>query len=200
LFFSAASKSSYYATKNNKIQQRRHFASDAADKRTKEENVIILGAAGRDFHDFMTYWSKQPDATVKCFTGTQIPDITGRKFPSEMCRNEVNRNKYPDGIQIYPETSLEDLVRRYRVDTVTLAYSDLQYDTVQSLAARSNAAGCKFLQLPPRLTMIESTKPVVSVCASRTGVGKSQTSRYVAKYFKDKGLKVAAVRHPMVRS
>jgi hypothetical protein len=145
------------------------------------EKVIILGAAGRDFHDFITYWSTAPNADVKCFTGAQIPGIDHRVFPSEMCNNDNNFNKYPNGLKIYPESSLEDLVKRFDADTVALAYSDLSYDIVQSLASRANAAGCKFVQLPPKLTMVESTKPIVSVCASRTGVGKSQTTRYIAK-------------------
>jgi predicted GTPase len=152
-----------------------------SDSQPSKENVIILGAAGRDFHDFITYWSTVPNADVKCFTGAQIPGIDRRVFPREMCNNDKNFNKYPNGLKIYPESSLEDLVERLDADTVALAYSDLSYDIVQSLASRANAAGCKFVQLPPKLTMVESTKPIVSVCASRTGVGKSQTSRYVAK-------------------
>lgn len=101
-----------------------------------------------------------------------------------MCNNDKNGNKYPEGLKIFPESSLEELVEHYDANTVALAYSDLSYDTVQSLAARANAAGCKFVQLPPHLTMVESTKPVVSICASRTGVGKSQTTRYIAKVSK----------------
>jgi predicted GTPase len=161
------------------------------------ERVIILGAAGRDFHDFMTYWSRKPNAQVVCFTGTQIPGIDGRDFPAELCRNEINDNVYPNGLKIFPESSLEELIERFDADTCALAYSDLNYNTVQSLASRVNAAGCKFVQLPPSYTQLESNKPVIAVCASRTGVGKSQTTRYVAKYFKDKGRKVAVVRHPM---
>ncbi|GAX10449.1 hypothetical protein FisN_21Lh147 [Fistulifera solaris] len=161
------------------------------------EKVIILGAAGRDFHDFITYWSKQPNVEVVCFTAAQIPGIDDRTFPSEMCNNDLNNNRYPNGVKIFPEDKLEELVARFGATTVAMAYSDLSYDTVQSLASRANAAGCKFVQLPPHLTMVESSKPVISVCASRTGVGKSQATRYVAKYFKDKGMKVAAIRHPM---
>ena len=160
----------------------RRFASTKPDP--TKENLIILGAAGRDFHDFITYWSVHPNVDVKCFTGTQIPGIENRKFPAEMCNNDKNNNKYPNGIQIYPERSLERLVEDLGADTVALAYSDLSYDTVQSLAARANAAGCKFVQLPPSATMVESIKPVVAVCASRTGVGKSQTTRYIAKVCK----------------
>jgi predicted GTPase len=114
-----------------------------------------------------------------------------------MCHNDLNGNRYPNGIQIYPEDQLEELIRRFDVDICTLAYSDLSYHTVQSLASRVNAAGCQFVQLPPKLTQLKSTKPIVAVVASRTGVGKSQTTRYVANYYKEKGLKIAAVRHPM---
>ncbi len=145
------------------------------------EKVIILGAAGRDFHDFITYWSKQPSVEVVCFTAAQIPGIDDRTFPSEMCNNDLNSNRYPNGVKIFPEDKLEELVARFGATTVAMAYSDLSYDTVQSLASRANATGCKFVQLPPHLTMVESSKPVISVCASRTGVGKSQATRYVAK-------------------
>lgn len=131
------------------------------------------------------------------FTATQIPGIDKRHFPAELCHNDMNGNKYPNGLDIFPEDDLEDVIARTGANTCVLAYSDLAYDTVQKLAARVNAAGCKFVQLPPHMTMVESTKPVVAVCASRTGVGKSQTSRYIARYFHSKGLKVAAIRHPM---
>jgi len=160
------------------VSKYRGFASKSDPTK---DNVIILGAAGRDFHDFITYWSVHPNADVKCFTGTQIPGIENRTFPSVMCNNDKNGNKYPDGVRIYPEKSLEQLIERFDANTVALAYSDLKYDTVQSLAARSNTSGCKFVQLPPSATMVESTKPLISVCASRTGVGKSQTTRYIAK-------------------
>jgi len=161
------------------------------------DKVIILGAAGRDFHDFMVYWSTRPNTKVVCFTETQIPGIDNRVFPPEMCRNDLNGNLYPDGITIYPESQLEELIQRFEANICTLAYSDLSYHTVQSLASRVNAAGCQFVQLPPAMTQLASTKPVVAIVASRTGVGKSQTTRFVANYYKEKGLKIAAVRHPM---
>jgi len=163
----------------------------------KVEKLIILGAAGRDFHDFMTYWSIQPNVDVQCFTGTQIPGIAGRLFPSELCNNDKNENRYPNGLMIYPENNLESLIQRFGATMCALAYSDLNYDTVQSLAARVNAAGCKFIQLPPALTQLHSTKPVIAVCATRTGTGKSQTTRFIAEYLKKQGKKVAVVRHPM---
>lgn len=161
------------------------------------ENVIILGAAGRDFHDFMTYWSVKPNTVVKCFTGVQIPGISHRRFPPEMCRNDKNDNLYPDGLMVYPQDEIEDLIKRFDATTCALAYSDLNYDTLQSLAARVNAAGCKFVQLPPALTYIKSIKPVIAICATRTGVGKSQTTRFIADYLKKVGKKIAVVRHPM---
>jgi len=178
----------------------RRFSTTSIKKQganSSKDNVIILGAAGRDFHDFITYWSKQPETTVKCFTGTQIPGIDRRVFPADMCNNALNGGKYLDGLKIYPESELESLIAKTGATKCALAYSDLPYDTVQSLASRVNAAGCQFVQLPPSLTMVPSTKPVVAVCASRTGVGKSQTTRFIADYYKRKGLKVAVVRHPM---
>jgi predicted GTPase len=161
------------------------------------KDVIILGAAGRDFHDFMVYWSTEQDVCVKCFTETQIPGIEYRNFPPEMCQNDKNGNRYREGIQIFPEDQLEDLIERFDVDTCALAYSDLSYDTVQALAARVTAAGASFVQLPPKLTMLPSCKPLIAICATRTGTGKSQTTRFVADYLKKKGKKVAVVRHPM---
>jgi predicted GTPase len=163
----------------------------------RTENVIILGAAGRDFHDFITYWSKKPNSVVKCFTGTQIPGIDNRKFPAEMCNNDLNDNLYPNGIDIHPERDLESLIEKYDATTCAIAYSDLEYSILQSLASRANTAGCNFVQLPPALTMLRSNKPVIAICASRTGCGKSQTARYIANYYKEKGLKVVAIRHPM---
>ena len=164
---------------------------------TDNENVIILGAAGRDFHDFQTYWSTKPNTIVKCFTGTQIPGIENRLFPPELCNNDKNGNRYPDGVQIYPEDQLEELIERFHVTTCAMAYSDVSYNTLQSLAARANAAGIKFVQLSPKSTMLPSAKPVIAVCASRTGTGKSQTTRYIADYLKKAGKRVAVVRHPM---
>lgn len=106
----------------------------------KVEKLIILGAAGRDFHDFMTYWSVQPDVVVQCFTGTQIPGISGRMYPAEMCNNDENGNRYPNGLMIYSENDLEKLIEKFEATMCALAYSDLNYDTVQSLAARVNVS------------------------------------------------------------
>ena len=163
----------------------------------KMEKLIIMGAAGRDFHDFMTYWSVQPNVIVQCFTGTQIPGIDGRVYPAELCNNHKNENRYPNGLMIYNENDLEKLIKDFGATMCALAYSDLNYDTVQSLAARVNAAGCKFVQLPPAATQLHSSKPIIAVCATRTGTGKSQTTRFIADYLKKKGKNVAVVRHPM---
>jgi len=161
------------------------------------DKVIILGAAGRDFHDFQFFWSTAPNTEVMCFTAKQIPGISGRRFPPEMCKNDVNGNRYPEGLMIYPEDDLEELILSFGANTCALAYSDLSYATAQSLASRVNATGCKFIQLPPSLTQVKSTKPVIAVCATRTGTGKSQTTRFIANYLKDHGKKIAVIRHPM---
>lgn len=180
-----------------KTAQRSLLPSETLIPQREKDNLIILGAAGRDFHDFITYWSKDPNTHVKAFTAQQIPGIDNRKFPKELCNNHLNGGLYPNGLEIHPEKSLEKLIKETNATTCALAYSDLAYDTVQSLASRVNAAGCKFVQLPPKLTMVPSQKPVVAICASRTGVGKSQTTRWVAQYYKNKGFKVAVIRHPM---
>jgi len=154
--------------------------------------VIIMGAAGRDFHDFNVYWRDNQDYEVVCFTATQIPDIAGRRYPPELAGL-----RYPDGIPIYAEEELPELIRRHNVDVCALAYSDLSYETVMHKAALVTACGADFCLLGHRATMLESRKPVVAVCAVRTGCGKSQTARAVAKILKQLGKKVAAIRHPM---
>lgn len=147
----------------------------------------------------MVYWSTRPNTYVVCFTETQIPGIENRLFPPDLCHNDRNGTLYPHGIQIYPESMLEELIVKYGATICTLAYSDLSYQTVQSLASRVNAAGCQFVQLPPQYTQLVPTSktPIVALVASRTGVGKSQTTRFVARYYKSRGLRVAVVRHPM---
>jgi len=114
-----------------------------------------------------------------------------------MCHNDKNGNLYPEGVTIYPEEQLEELIERFQATTCAMAYSDVNYNTLQSLAARANAVGCKFVQLSPKTTMLPSTKPVIAVCASRTGTGKSQTTRYICEHLKSIGKTVAVVRHPM---
>ncbi len=155
-------------------------------------NMIIMGAAGRDFHDFNVYWKNCDNVNVVAMTATQIPDIDGRVYPPVL-----SGDKYPNGIPIHDENELEDLIKKHNVKLVTLAYSDLPYNYVMMQAARVNAAGAHFQLLSPHDTMIKSTKPVIAVCAIRTGCGKSQTSRRVSEILREKGKKVAVLRHPM---
>ena len=154
--------------------------------------VIILGAAGRDFHDFNTFWRNDPRYEVVAFTAAQIPDIEGRTYPPELCGE-----RYPSGVPIEPEEKLVELIEEHQVDQVAMAYSDLSYDAVMHKAAIVNAAGADFRIMGHRHTMLVSTRPVIAVCAVRTGCGKSQTSRAVSSVLKSMGKRVAAVRHPM---
>jgi predicted GTPase len=156
------------------------------------ERVLIMGAAGRDFHDFNVVYRDDPSVDVVAFTATQIPGIADRRYPPELAGE-----RYPAGIPIRPEAELETLIRDLKVDTVVFAYSDVSHEQVMHAASRAMAAGADFSLLGPARTMLESTRPVVSVCAVRTGCGKSQTSRYVARALEAQGLKVAVVRHPM---
>jgi predicted GTPase len=156
------------------------------------KKVLILGAAGRDFHNFNTYFRDNPDYRVVAFTATQIPDIAGRKYPAALAGK-----LYPKGIPIEAESEMENLIAAHKVDDVHLAYSDLPHEYVMHMASRAQAAGANFVLLGPCATMIKSRRPVVSVCAVRTGSGKSQTSRRVATILKEKGRRVAAIRHPM---
>lgn len=158
----------------------------------KPTRVLIMGAAGRDFHDFNTYWRNDPSYHVVAFTAAQIPDIHGRTYPAELCGD-----RYPNGIPIEPEERLEELIKEHKVEQVTLAYSDLAHVDVMHKASRVNAAGADFRLLSPHRSMVKSTKPVIAVCAVRTGCGKSQTSRAVTEILKSMGKRVAAVRHPM---
>jgi len=157
-----------------------------------KRNVIIIGAAGRDFHNFNTFFRGNEAYNVVAFTAAQIPDIDGRKYPKELA-GEL----YPEGIPIYAEADLEKLIKELKADDCVFSYSDVPYKHVMSMSARVNAAGANFKLLGPKETMVKSTKPVVSVVATRTGCGKSQTSRKVIEYLMDQGLKVVAVRHPM---
>lgn len=157
-----------------------------------KKNVIIIGAAGRDFHNFNTYFRGNEDYNVVAFTAAQIPDIDGRKYPSVLAGD-----LYPDGIPIFDEVELPKLIEDLNVDDCVFAYSDVTYDKVMGISAIVNAAGANFVLLGPGDTMIKSTKPVIAVGAVRTGCGKSQTSRKVIEYLMKKGLKVVAIRHPM---
>jgi predicted GTPase len=156
------------------------------------DRVVIIGAAGRDFHNFNTYFRDNPDYKVVAFTAAQIPNITGRRYPAELAGT-----LYPNGIPILPETELADLIRHEQVDQAVFAYSDVSHMFVMHMASRVLAAGADFRLLGPRHTMLESTRPVVAVGAVRTGAGKSQTSRHVADILRHLGHQLVVVRHPM---
>ena len=158
-----------------------------------KRNVIIIGAAGRDFHNFNTFFRGNEDYNVVAFTAAQIPDIDGRKYPKELAGNDL----YPEGIPIYAEAELPKLIKDLKVDVCVFAYSDVPYPRVMNMSAIVNAAGADFWLLGPKETMIKSTKPVIAVGATRTGCGKSQTSRKIIEVLVGMGLKVVAVRHPM---
>ncbi len=158
----------------------------------KRKRVIILGAAGRDFHNFNTYFRKNEQYEVVAFTATQIPDIDDRKYPADLAGP-----LYTNGIPIYPEEELAKLIRQENIDDCFFSYSDVNYSYVMAKSALVNSAGANFVLLGPKDTMLKSTKPVIAVCATRTGVGKSQTARRVVEILLAKGLKVVAIRHPM---
>ena len=154
--------------------------------------VIILGAAGRDFHNFNVFFRDDPHYEVVAFTATQIPDIEGRRYPPELAGP-----RYPDGIPIEPEEKLEELIQEHDVDVCVFAYSDVSHQHVMERASRALAAGASFWLLGPKDTMLESEKPVISITAVRTGCGKSPTTRRVTDILKELGHKVVVVRHPM---
>ncbi|HVM17151.1 MAG TPA: cyclic 2,3-diphosphoglycerate synthase [Gaiellaceae bacterium] len=154
--------------------------------------VVIAGAAGRDFHNFNVAYRGRDDVQVVAFTATQIPNIDGRVYPPELAGPQ-----YPDGIPIVPERELESVVREHEVDDVVFAYSDVTHEHVMHLGSRALAAGASYRLLSPAATMLASSRPVVAVCAVRTGAGKSQTTRYVAQLLREAGSRVAVLRHPM---
>src|SRR5262245_54533180 len=154
--------------------------------------VLIAGAAGRDFHNFNLVYRDRPEYEVVAFTATQIPNIDGRRYPAELAGS-----LYPEGVPILPESALEQLVREHEIDTVVFAYSDVTHEHVMHLGSRALASGASYLLLSPHDTMLESTKPSVAICAVRTGSGKSQTTRHVARLFRESGKRVAVLRHPM---
>lgn len=156
------------------------------------KRVIIMGAAGRDFHNFNTYFRDNEEYEVVAFTATQIPDIEGRVYPAELAGN-----LYPEGIPIYPEEELPQLIKKYDVDFVVFSYSDVSHEYVMHKASLVHAAGASFMLLGPKHTMLKSEKPVVAVVAGRTGSGKSQTTRRVVEILSKLGKKVVVVRHPM---
>jgi predicted GTPase len=154
--------------------------------------VLIAGAAGRDFHNFNLVYRGRPEYEVVAFTATQIPNIEGRVYPAELAGD-----LYPEGIPIYPESQLGDLIRAERVDDVVFAYSDVTHEHVMHIGSRALAAGASFRLLSPHETTLTSSKPVVAVCAVRTGSGKSQTTRHIAALLREDGKRVAVLRHPM---
>ena len=157
-----------------------------------QRKIIIIGAAGRDFHNFNTFYRDNPAYRVVAFTAAQIPDIAGRKYPAALAGS-----LYPDGIPIYEQKDLARLILELGADECVFAYSDVPYSAVMGLGAVVNAAGADFTLLGPKGTSLKSTKPVIAVGAVRTGCGKSQTSRRIAEALMAQGLKVIAVRHPM---
>lgn len=158
----------------------------------KKRKIIIMGAAGRDFHNFNTLYRDNANVEIVAFTATQIPDIMGRKYPAKLAGK-----LYPQGIPIYDESELIGLIKKHKIDEVIFSYSDLPYQYVMEKAAYVMAAGARFSMEGGAPTMIKSTKPVVAVCAIRTGCGKSQTTRKVAEVLQAMGKKVVAIRHPM---
>jgi len=157
-----------------------------------KKNVIIIGAAGRDFHNFNTYYRANEHFNVVAFTAAQIPNIDGRKYPAALAGK-----LYPKGIPIFSENELPSLIKKFDVDVCNFAYSDVPCQRVMNMSSIVNAAGANFVLLGPKETMIKSKKPVIAVGATRTGCGKSQTSRRIIEILMKKGLKVVAVRHPM---
>lgn len=157
-----------------------------------KKNIIIMGAAGRDFHDFNTYFRDNPKYEVVCFTATQIPDIEDRVYPKELAGS-----LYPNGIPIYSESRLRELIKRYNVDKVFLSYSDISHNYVMDKASIVLSSCADFSILGPKSVMLVSKKPVISICAVRTGSGKTPTTKKVRDILKNMGLKVVVVRHPM---
>ena len=158
-----------------------------------KQNVVIIGAAGRDFHNFNTFFRGNADYNVVAFTAAQIPDIDGRAYPKELAGQDL----YPDGIPIVAEQDLVQLIKSKKIDVCVFSYSDVPYKRVMNVSAKVNAAGANFMLLGPKDTMIKSTKPLIAIGATRTGCGKSQTSRRVVDLLMAKGLKVVVIRHPM---
>ncbi len=161
--------------------------------RKKVRNVIIIGAAGRDFHNFNTFFRHNKNYNVVAFTAEQIPGIDDRMYPKELAGEDL----YPKGIRIYPESKLAELIKEFDVDDCVFAYSDKPYAYVMGISAIVNAAGANFWLMGPKDTMVKSKKPVIAVGATRTGCGKSQTSRKIIEYLVGMGFRVVAVRHPM---
>ena len=157
-----------------------------------KRKVIIMGAAGRDFHNFNVFFRDNKDYEVVAFTATQIPGIDDKKYPAELAGK-----LYPKGIKIHPESEVVELIKKHKVDLVVFAYSDQPHEVVMNKGAMVNAAGADFMMMGTTNTMVKTTKPLVTICAARTGCGKSQTTRAVVKALKAQKLKVVSIRHPM---
>jgi predicted GTPase len=183
----ASSSPSFFQSLLEKILNHKENIDNMTPIRT-----IIMGAAGRDFHNFNTFFRNNPAYEVVAFTATQIPDIAGRTYPAELAGPG-----YPKGIPIYVESDLVKLIHELKADEVVFAYSDVPHEYVMHKASTVLATGADFRLMGTRLTQVKSTKPVVSVCAVRTGSGKSQTTRRVSLILREMGYKVAAIRHPM---
>ncbi|MEM4258615.1 MAG: cyclic 2,3-diphosphoglycerate synthase [Candidatus Thermoplasmatota archaeon] len=160
--------------------------------RHERVKVVIMGAAGRDFHNFNVFFRDNPHYEVVAFTAAQIPDIAGRKYPKQLAGD-----LYPQGIPIYPEEEVMDIIKKYDVDRVVFAYSDIPHTYVMNRASMANAAGADFMLMGAKSTMLQSSKPVIAVCAVRTGAGKSQISRQIFEILRNNKLRVASIRHPM---
>lgn len=160
--------------------------------------ALIMGAAGRDFHNFNVFFRENPDYEVVAFTAAQISDLdSGAEIEKRIYPPELAGDKYPEGIQIYPEQMLEELIERLDVDDVFFSYSDVSHNYVMNEASRVQAAGANFTLLGPDATMLRSEKPLISVCATRTGSGKSPVSRWLVPKLKERGHRVIVIRHPM---
>jgi predicted GTPase len=177
---------------NGPAHARQRSRSSAYAPRMAATKVVIAGAAGRDFHNFNVAYRGRTDARVVAFTATQIPNIDGRVYPPELAGDG-----YPEGIPIVPESELESVVREHEADEVVFAYSDVTHEHVMRVGSRVLAAGASFRLLSPAATMLASSRPTVAVCAVRTGAGKSQTTRHVARLLREAGSRVAVLRHPM---
>src|SRR4030042_1111241 len=156
------------------------------------EKVVIMGAAGRDFHNFNVYFRENPNYEVVAFTAIQIPNIDSRKYPPEL-----SGKIYPEGIPIYPESDLPMIVEKFDIDKVVFAYSDVSQGYVIKKAIWVLSMGPDFMLMGPKSTMLKAKQPVISVCAVRTGSGKSQTTSRICEYLKELGMKVVIIRHPM---
>ena len=164
----------------------------SAPTASERRRILVLGAAGRDFHDFNMVWRDDPAVEVVAFTAAQVPDIAGRRYPRALAGP-----LYPEGIPVREEAALEAICRAERIDEVVLAYSDLAHEQAMHLASRALAAGADFALLGPRRTMLVSSRPVIAVTAVRTGCGKSAVARWLARRARERGRRVAVLRHPM---